>query len=279
MSAVPGQASALLAALGSLLAGIAPRIVACSGGIDSLLLATIAHRADPRRTVITHARSPAVPAEAGQRLAHWAAREGWNVQYLASGEFADEQYLANPVNRCYFCKSHLYTVLDALAAAADRFERGATVLSGANVDDLGEYRPGLDAAREHAVRHPFIEAGIRKQDIRAIARSLDLPFSEIPASPCLASRLYTGTRVTAARLRAVDHGEMLVRGETGIGVVRCRIDGVRMLIEVGAADRERISAALLARLAAEVRAIEPGIETVEFDPQPYRPGRAFVASA
>src|SRR5207249_1462817 len=116
----------------------------------------------------------------------------WQLQLVHSREFDDEQYLANPRNRCFHCKRHLYGELAALSARLPEFE-GWTLLSGANLDDLGEYRPGLEAAAERAVRHPFIETGIGKAQIRAIARVAGLSFSELPASPCLASRLYTGT--------------------------------------------------------------------------------------
>src|SRR5690606_35929111 len=134
---------------------------------------------------------------------------------VTTGEFQSEDYLSNPSNRCYHCKSNLYSSLEQLAGTVSG---GTTLLSGANLDDLGEYRPGLMAAAEKQVRHPFIEAGIDKAMIRAIARHLKLPFAELPASPCLASRLYTGTRVTPARLRAVEVSEMLVRENAGIAV-------------------------------------------------------------
>ncbi|MBV7477603.1 ATPase [Pseudomonas sp. PDM31] len=261
--------------LRELLATISPRVIACSGGIDSLLLATIAHRQNPATTVVAHALSPAVPTEATARVKEWALREGWNLQLVSSGEFQSEDYLSNPVNRCYHCKSHLYSSLEQLAA---NNTGGATLLSGANLDDLGEYRPGLIAAAENAVRHPYIEASIGKQMIRAIARHLHLPFAELPASPCLASRLYTGTRVTAERLKAIELGETLIRQSTGIEVVRCRIRENQMFIETGAADRERISSELLATICAAVRLVEPAIATVELDAEPYRSGRAFLVS-
>ena len=197
-----------------------PRVIACSGGIDSMLLATVAHRQAPGATTVAHAVSPAVPAEATTRVRSWGQREGWQVEIVSSGEFDNEDYLRNPVNRCYYCKSRLYDSLDRIAGVIGG---RPTLMSGANTDDLGEYRPGLIAAREHAVRHPYVEADIDKAAIRAIARKLSLPFAALPASPCLASRLYTGTRVTAQRLRAVEESEGAIREATGIEVVRCRI--------------------------------------------------------
>ena len=254
---------------------IRPRIIACSGGIDSTLLATLAHRLAPEDTVVAHAVSPAVPAEATARVRDWAVKERWRLEIVRSGEFADERYLSNPVNRCYFCKSNLYSALKDIAAA---LPADATLVSGANVDDLGEYRPGLEAAAENGVRHPWIEAELTKADIRAIARELGLPFAELPASPCLASRLYTGTRVTAPRLRAVEDGERLIRERTGVEVVRCRIREDALIVEVGDADRGRITEALLEEVNQIAQAAEPQIKGAELDAKAYSPGRAFVGA-
>jgi uncharacterized protein len=264
-----------IAALTTLLGAIGPRVIACSGGVDSLLLATLAHRADPSLTVVAHAVSPAVPMEATARVRGWGGDEGWELHLVTSAEFQSEDYLSNPANRCYYCKSNLYSALEQLSAAP---AKGATMLSGANLDDLGEYRPGLIAAAENGVRHPYVEAGVGKAMIRAIARALSLPFAELPASPCLASRLYTGTRVTAARLRAIEAGELLIRTRTGIAVVRCRLREDHMLIELAADQRALIDPVLLADVLAAAHAHEPAIACVLLDPEPYRPGRSFLVN-
>ena len=263
-----------LARLDQVIAAISPRIIACSGGIDSMLLATVAHRGEPGATTVAHAISPAVPVAATSRVQAWAQREGWRLEIVRSGEFDSEDYLSNPVNRCYYCKSKLYDSLDRIARALGA---GPTLMSGANTDDLGEYRPGLNAAQEHAVRHPYIEAGIDKAAIRAIARQLSLPFAALPASPCLASRLYTGTRVTAARLRAVEESEITIRNATGIEVVRCRIREDQMYIEVADNDRGKIDTTLLVKVAGVAARGGLQLSGVSLDPEPYRPGRAFVA--
>ena len=255
------------------LADAGARVIACSGGIDSMLLATLAHRADAERPRVAHAVSPAVPAEATARVESWAAAEGWHLEIVRSGEFESESYLSNPVNRCYFCKSHLYDALGELSRVTGD---DATLMSGANVDDLGEYRPGLVAADEHAVRHPWVEIGVDKESLREIARSLELPFAELPASPCLASRLYTGTRVTAGRLRAIEVGEALIRKKTGLGVVRCRVRGDAMIVEVREGDDALITESLVESVRAAIAPHEPSIATVELDARPYAPGRAFV---
>lgn len=217
---------------------IGPIVVACSGGIDSMLLSWFAHRQLPGRVIVAHAVSPAVSPEGTDRVRAQATKEGWDLRVVRSGEFADEAYLSNPKNRCYFCKSNLY---ESLGQIADQLAGHGTIVSGANLDDLGEYRPGLKAASEQNVRHPWIEAKCGKEDIRTIARQHDLPFADLPASPCLASRLYTGTRVTPARLQAVHAAENLVKERTRLEVVRARLDADRMRIEVSNDNRSKIS--------------------------------------
>lgn len=240
-----------------------------------MLLAYIAHRLGSSGVVVAHAVSPAVPPEATTRVKDFAEAEGWTTSIVTSGEFADENYLLNPVNRCYFCKSNLY---ESLRQIAEAHAGGGTVLSGANLDDLGEYRPGLDAAREQGVRHPWIEAGFAKADIRALARQLGLSIADLPASPCLASRLYTGTRVTAERLRAIHACENLLRERTGLDVVRCRIRNDEMLIEVEAGATDLIDGVLLCDLERLARTFEPELQKVSLDSSAYRPGRAFVGA-
>ena len=139
-----------------------PLAVAVSGGVDSVTLATFAHRADGSRVEIFHAVSPAVPGEATERVKRLAADHGWRLRIVDAGEFTDANYLANPVDRCFFCKTNLY---GCIARQSD-----AQILSGANLDDLREYRPGLEAAKRHSVRYPYLEAEIVKG---GCARSLE----------------------------------------------------------------------------------------------------------
>lgn len=264
--------------LESVLAAIPARIIACSGGVDSLLLATIAHRCAPGSTTVAHAVTPAVPGAATGRTIAVAEAEGWNLELVRTDEFDDERYLANPADRCYYCKSHLYETLDGLARRlGDRL--GYALLSGANRDDLDDYRPGLTAAAERGVRHPFVEADIGKDDIRALAASWDLDFAQLPASPCLASRLYTGTRVTPARLQAVDAGEELIRRIAGVSVVRCRLRDSDVAVEVLEHDRSAVTADLLVQVERAMRAIEPSIGRAQLDDRPYRTGQAVLRIA
>lgn len=241
-----------------------------------MLLATMAHRQQPRHTIIAHAVSPAVPESATTRVKSWAAREGWRLKLVMSSEFDDEAYLSNPVNRCYFCKSNLYSTLDLLSSELDQ---DAIILSGANLDDLGEYRPGLIAASENQVRHPFVEAEISKSMIRSIARTLELPFADLPASPCLASRLYTGTRVTQKRLRGIELAETYIREKTQLEVVRCRIQGDRMRVEVEAEAQAQITSTLLAAVRQKLVHHKIELHSLTLDPKPYQPGRAFLINS
>jgi len=251
------------------------RVVACSGGIDSLVLATIAHRSDATGTVVAHAVTPAVPADCTARVMAYAEREGWDLEVVRPREFEDERYLSNPTDRCYYCKTHLYTALEEISRSSFG-PRSATTLSGANVDDLGDYRPGLLAALEHRVRHPYVEAGLHKADVRAIARGLGLAEADIPSSPCLASRLYTGTRVRAVTLQAVYSGEEILRLLTGVSVARCRVRGKEVLVEVPEADRPLVTESVLAAVARAMSAVSPELVAVSLDDRPYRAGRAVL---
>ena len=199
--------------------------VAISGGVDSMTLAAVAHDAIGKRVVMVHAVSPAVPPEATARVQHQADASGWILKVVDAGEFSDRDYRKNPVNRCYFCKSNLY--------ARIRDVWSGQVASGANLDDLGDYRPGLLAAKEMQVVHPLIQAGINKQAVRDIANLLGLTtVAELPAQPCLSSRIETGIAINADDLIFVNQVEMLLQQRLGAGDIRCRITASGVRIEV-----------------------------------------------
>ena len=265
-----GSAQARLAAVLSAIGG--PLAVAVSGGVDSVTLATFAHRAAGSRVEAFHAVSPAVPEEATERVKRFAANQGWRLRIVDAREFADESYLANPIDRCFFCKTNLY---GCIARHSD-----AQILSGANLDDLREYRPGLEAAKLHSVRHPYLEAGIDKKVVRSLARDLGLgAISELPAAPCLSSRVETGIAIRPEVLKAIHAVERSIAKDFPTGTVRCRVRARGVVIEL---DHETL-AAIAGKREEEVRAnaalIFAGIaRTLDLSFEPYRNGSAFIQS-
>jgi uncharacterized protein len=251
-----------------------PVAIAVSGGVDSLALATLAHRVlSAGASTMFHAVSPAVPQEATARVRVLGQQEGWHLTIFDAGEFENEAYRSNPVNRCFHCKHNLYEGIKQLSQAA--------ILSGTNRDDLGEYRPGLEAARRFNVRHPYVETGFRKADVRRLAARLGLGYiAELPAAPCLASRVETGIRIEAETLRLVHRVEQLVTASLKPKVVRCRIRPRAIAVELDPQalaqlaphEQLRLSQAILG--LAQTALTIPARAEVRFEP--YRVGSAFV---
>lgn len=249
--------------------------VAVSGGVDSMTLAVVAHRALGASATMVHAVSPAVPADATKRVERYARREGWRLARVDAGELLDSRYVANPVNRCYFCKTNLYATIAPLAGP------GATIVSGTNHDDLGDFRPGLTAASEHAVRHPYVECGIGKAAVRAIAARLGLDdLAELPAAPCLSSRVETGIAIDPRVLEAIDACERIVRDATGAATVRCRVRRDAVAIELDDAALAGLDASSRTALAGavETRMTAAGV-TPALRFEPYRMGSAFLVTS
>ena len=244
--------------------------VAVSGGVDSVTLAFAAHRRLGGDASMYHAVSPAVPAEATERTQNLALQFGWNLQVIDAGEFSDPDYVRNPVNRCFYCKSNLYGTI------ARRTSR--TIVSGTNMDDLSDYRPGLDAAADHGVRHPYVEAKINKRMVREIARACGLDeVAELPASPCLSSRIETGIPVDAGSLSLVHKIEKLVAHRLRPNIVRCRIRQESLEIELDEATFRHANATVKEGLSREIEnhvTSTGGVRTVEF--RPYKMGSAFL---
>jgi uncharacterized protein len=200
--------------------------IAVSGGIDSMLLAYIAHRFSSAKVNVIHAFSPAVPELAQQRVKDHAKQHNWNLQIINAREFNDENYINNPVNRCYFCKSNLY------ARIAEH--SSGVIFSGTNLDDLGDFRPGLEAAKELEVKHPYVEVGIVKADIYDLAKYYDLTeLYALPAQPCLASRVETGIKIKTDDMKFIDEVEQKVRlALPKLNNVRCRISRLGISMEL-----------------------------------------------
>lgn len=267
-----------LKALEDFLQSLGPISVAVSGGVDSMTLAVIAHRLNPHSHMY-HAVSPAVPAAATDRVKRYGLKEAWQLHLIDAKEFEDGDYRSNPVNRCYFCKNKLYQSLN--------FESDLPIASGANVDDLQDYRPGLIAASEHEVVHPYVEVGIDKQTIRNIAEHVGLhDISQLPASPCLASRVTTGIPIHKKLLPLIDKVESAIwdryQSVLSLSVVRCRILSDEISIQLqgnldfsGESNISREIQGLVRSLLANTDVHAFSRVTIK----PYQQGSAFVHNA
>ena len=241
--------------------------IAVSGGVDSMTLAHLAHRSAKPMVRMVHAVSPAVPARATARVRRHAEQCGWRLDVVGAGEFDDPAYRANPANRCYFCKNNLYGRIRDLTAG--------TIASGANLDDLSDYRPGLLAAEAHGVVHPFVEAGIDKAGVRALAAAHGLDdLAELPAQPCLSSRIETGIAIEAGDLAFIDRVEQALSALLPkAATVRCRITGMGAIVELGGTPLDSAFAQAAARQASRLADAE---RRTFVGLRPYRRGSAFL---
>lgn len=251
-----------------------PVLLGFSGGVDSAYLGCIAVETLGAGSVLAViGRSSSYPAVQWATAREVAERAGLPVLEIDTHEMDDPRYAANPTNRCYFCKSELWTLLDRVAR-----ERGfATILDGANADDRTDWRPGAQAAIEHAVRSPLAEVGLTKAEIRYLSRLRGLPTWSKPSSPCLSSRLPYGTPVTAPRLRQVERAEEALRELGVLGDLRVRHHGDLARVEL---DRRELGEWLEpARLAALREAVAAaGFERVAVDLRGFRSGSLNVLS-
>jgi uncharacterized protein len=249
------------------LRGLGSCAVAFSGGIDSTVVARAAQEALGARAVAVTADSPSVPRAELAEARRLAQAIGIRHEVVATDEFHDPAYVRNDGSRCYYCKSELYTQIETLLPRLGV----AVICSGANLDDRGDYRPGLLAAAEHAVRHPLQEAGFTKADVRALARAWGLPTWDKPASPCLSSRLAPGVEVTTERTARVEAAEAYLRG---LGLRECRVrlhEGELARIEVPAAEVARLAEpAVREPLCRRLR--ELGFRFVTLDLEGFRSG-------
>ncbi len=241
-------------------------LVAYSGGVDSAYLLWATHAALGSRALgVVGSSASLAPGELAAALAE-AARLGVATRVLETGELEDARYLANPANRCYYCKSELY---DRLGELADR-EGYAAVLDGTNADDLAEHRPGRAAAGERRVLSPLSEVGLGKAEIRSLARRAGLAAWDKPAQPCLSSRVPHGSAITPEKLRQIGAAEEWLRGR-GFAVCRVRHHGEEARVEVPVGEVARLAAEpLRAELSRALAGL--GFGRVVVDPRGYRSG-------
>src|SRR4051794_14660528 len=258
--------SVKLERLHEVLASTGGAVVAFSGGTDSALVAAVAARALGDRAVAVTAVSPSLPPGELQEARTVAATVGIRHRAVRTHEVEREAYLANGTDRCYHCKTELYGVLERVAAE----ESLPVVVSGANLDDLGDWRPGLRAAAEHEVRHPLVEAGFTKADVREAARELGVPTWDKPASACLSSRIEHGVRITVEELSRVGRAERALK-DLGFRQVRVRVHGDVARVEVEPADLARLASdGVRERVVEALKAL--GYRYVTLDLEGFRSG-------
>ena len=258
--------NATLTRLADLTASTGGAVVAFSGGVDSSVVAAAAHRGLRDRAVAITAVSVSLARGELDGARRVAEAIGIRHETVATRELEREGYRANGRDRCFHCKTELYERLVDVARSREL----DAVFSGANADDLGDWRPGLKAAADFGVRHPLLELGIGKEETRGIARALNLPSADKPASPCLSSRVPYGTAVDAATLAQIDRAERGVRA-LGFPIVRVRHFGSEGKVEIGEDELDRareepVRAAILAAV------IDAGYGTATIDDRAFRSG-------
>jgi uncharacterized protein len=267
---VAGVSAEKFQALKNVLKSYGSCLVAYSGGVDSVFLARVARDVLGERSLAAIADSPSLPRRELEEALSIAHAHQIPVRVVKTLEFNNPSYLANPNNRCYFCKHELFTELAPLARA----EQFAVVAYGENASDVGDFRPGAQAAAEFQVRAPLKEVGLTKAEIRALSAELGLPTADKPQMACLSSRIPYGEPVTPEKLRMIEAGENLLR-DLGFYDVRVRHHELKLghlaLIEVGPTEMEKFLVnGTSARVAEGLKAA--GYSHVTLDLQGYRRG-------
>lgn len=241
-------------------------IVAYSGGVDSSYVAYIANAELGPRAVCITGQSASVPAYLSGEIDRVVEKFGLQHEVIQTEELDNPSYRANNPDRCFFCKDELYNKLEAVAR-----DRGIqSIVDGSTVDDLGDFRPGRQAAAQHAVRSPLIEVGLSKSEVRELSRRVELPTWDKPASPCLSSRIAYGTTVTIERLGKIDRGEEILR-EFGFREFRVRHHDQLVRLEIAPAEMDRaLDRKLFQELATRFRKL--GFKYVTLDLEGFRSG-------
>ncbi len=241
-------------------------LVAYSGGVDSSYLALIDSKELGKNAVCITGLSLSVSQKQREQAAQIAVDFKFNFQIIETDELANPLYQANPTNRCYYCKTQLYGKLLSIA----KENKIEFVLDGANTDDVGDFRPGREAAREKNVRSPLIEVGLSKNEIRELSKKHELPTWNEPSSPCLSSRIAYGVPVTIERLSKVERGEEIIRG-LGFKEFRVRVHDELVRLEIAPTEMERaLNLELTEKLAEQFRQL--GFKYVTLDLHGYRSG-------
>lgn len=256
--------SSKLASMRAQLRAMGRVLVAYSGGLDSAFVLAIATQELGAAAVGITAVSPSLPARERVDAERIARDIGANHRFVESQEIHDPRYASNPENRCFYCKSELYRIMAAVADA-EGFDH---IINGTNLDDLGDYRPGLDAAREAQVESPLVAAKLTKREVRALAKALDLDFWDKPAAACLSSRIPYGTEVTRERLAQVERLEGALK-DLGLRQVRVRHHEALARVEVA---KDELEAAFGHRDAIVEAGRAAGYKYVTLDLAGYRQG-------
>jgi len=265
--------STRLVQLRNLVRDLPSALLGYSGGVDSGLLAVVLRQElGPERMVAAIGRSASYPAVQWEEARSLAARFDVPIIEVETHELNDSRYLANPTNRCFFCKSELWLRLGDVSR-----ERGfAVICDGTNADDLREHRPGHAAGVTAAIRSPLAEAGLSKADVRAAARDLGFPNWNAPAAPCLSSRVQYGLQITPRRLHQVEQAEAVLRRMGVQGDLRVRHHGEQARIEVEPTWIPWL-ASRLPEVTGQLRAL--GFAHVAVDPRGYRRGSLILDHA
>ena len=252
--------------LRELFRGLESVIVAYSGGVDSSYVAYVANAELGTRAVCITGQSASLPSYQNEEIDRVVKNFGFNHEFINTDELQLPGYRANNGDRCFFCKDELYGKLESVARS-----RGIEyIVDGSTVDDLDDYRPGRQAAKQHAVRSPLIEVGLNKNEVRELSRRATLPTWDKPASPCLSSRIAYGTTVTIERLQNVDRGEEILR-EFGFREFRVRHHDTLVRLEISPAEMDRVlQKEVIDQLAARFR--ELGFKYVTLDLHGFRSG-------